>query len=236
MNISDNQYFVNEIFQSIQGEGNSVGINSLFIRFQFCNLSCSWCDTKYTWLSKNEEYRVFNTEELYAIIDKSPSINIIFTGGEPAIYRLDSLYSSQRKFHVETNGTIYPTEPFKIRIGQNVEISRAPMDEQIISQYNWIVSPKINETQPDILEKNLKFWGSLPYATFKFIVSKVEDIDRVDFWVKKCNLNNQKIYIGLEGITRESQIQPEVIDAIIKKGYNFSPRLHILIWGNERGR
>ncbi|MGH3922689.1 MAG: 7-carboxy-7-deazaguanine synthase QueE, partial [Pseudonocardiaceae bacterium] len=34
---------------TFQGEGPSVGQQALFIRLSSCNLSCSWCDTPYTW-------------------------------------------------------------------------------------------------------------------------------------------------------------------------------------------
>ena len=38
-----------EKFLSIDGEGPSIGELATFIRFQGCNLRCSWCDTTYSW-------------------------------------------------------------------------------------------------------------------------------------------------------------------------------------------
>ena len=40
-------YKVVEIFESINGEGKKAGQLALFIRFQKCNLNCSYCDTKW---------------------------------------------------------------------------------------------------------------------------------------------------------------------------------------------
>ena len=45
-----------EIFQSIQGEGINMGIPTAFLRLAVCNLSCSWCDTRYTWDWKAYDY------------------------------------------------------------------------------------------------------------------------------------------------------------------------------------
>ncbi len=38
-----------EIFSSVQGEGPSVGVPTLFFRFGECDLRCAWCDSPHTW-------------------------------------------------------------------------------------------------------------------------------------------------------------------------------------------
>ncbi|GAM63268.1 queuosine biosynthesis queE radical SAM [Vibrio ishigakensis] len=40
---------LNEIFETIQGEGFFTGVPSIFIRLQGCPVGCAWCDTKQTW-------------------------------------------------------------------------------------------------------------------------------------------------------------------------------------------
>ena len=40
---------VNEIFQSIQGEGTRAGRVCVLVRLTGCNLRCNWCDTRYAW-------------------------------------------------------------------------------------------------------------------------------------------------------------------------------------------
>ena len=42
-------YKINELFETIQGEGSFTGQPSIFIRLQGCPVACSWCDTKHTW-------------------------------------------------------------------------------------------------------------------------------------------------------------------------------------------
>ena len=44
-----NTYKINEVFESLQGEGAHTGVPSIFIRLQGCPVGCPWCDTKHTW-------------------------------------------------------------------------------------------------------------------------------------------------------------------------------------------
>lgn len=56
---------VSEIFSSVQGEGPNAGRPSVFVRLGIYNLSCSWCDTPYTWL--------FDTARLEKVRSNVPS-------------------------------------------------------------------------------------------------------------------------------------------------------------------
>lgn len=100
---------VSEMFSSIQGEGNFLGVPATFIRFVGCNLKCSFCDTKKTWEGKPESVEM-SIEE---IVTRAVSFNntlIVITGGEPCLQKhlqelIDQLH--MRNFHIaiETNGT-----------------------------------------------------------------------------------------------------------------------------------
>ena len=43
------QYPINEMFQTLQGEGYFTGVPAIFIRLQGCPVGCARCDTKHTW-------------------------------------------------------------------------------------------------------------------------------------------------------------------------------------------
>ena len=49
-----NLYKINEVFESLQGEGSYTGLPSIFVRLQGCPVGCPWCDTKHTWVVSPE--------------------------------------------------------------------------------------------------------------------------------------------------------------------------------------
>ncbi len=94
--------YINEIFNSVQGEGPYVGIRQVFVRFEGCQLHCAYCDTPQTrntsGTSRIEKtpgsgdfYSVKNPldrDQVAGLIRKlwSPSTrHVSLTGGEPLI-------------------------------------------------------------------------------------------------------------------------------------------------------
>lgn len=227
-------FYVSEIFESIQGEGNYAGAFSLFVRFQFCNLTCSWCDTKYTWFADSGKHTPWQADALTQRIAEARPQNIIFTGGEPTLYPLDQLVVPGKKFHVETNGFYIPTQPLEVNLHSGQAFSRPAMDEHTISAFNWVVSPKLANSRQPRSEEALRFWARQPYAVFKFVTRSVADLNEVEQWMDEFGMARSKVYIALEGQTAELQMKPDMVDEIVRRGLHFSPRLHVLLWGNKR--
>lgn len=229
-------YYLSEHFVSLQGEGNRAGLNSLFLRFHFCNLTCTWCDTKYTWLADSGKFQPYDADELKAIIRGQNTRHIILTGGEPTLYRLDKLVVSGKKYHVESNGAFIPTEPLDITIADGTAFMREGMDESVIRHFNWVISPKLSNARQQINEQSLSFWAKKDYCTIKFIVRNESDLDEIESILKRFNIAGNKVYVGLEGQSLESQLKPALVDEIIRRGLNFSPRLQVILWGASRGK
>ena len=94
---------INEIFESLQGEGFHTGTPAVFVRFSGCNLACPFCDT---------DHRAFTTmtdvQIAAAVAQFKPEL-VVLTGGEPGLQvsdrLIDLLHAEGRKVAIETNGT-----------------------------------------------------------------------------------------------------------------------------------
>ncbi|MDA1128102.1 MAG: 7-carboxy-7-deazaguanine synthase QueE [Chloroflexi bacterium] len=105
-----------EIFHSIQGEGVSMGVPSVFLRLATCNLACHWCDTKYTWDWQNFDYQTevveMDGDDIQQRVRAFDCSHVVITGGEPLLQQADLtslveiMVAEGYTFEVETNGTI----------------------------------------------------------------------------------------------------------------------------------
>lgn len=100
---------IQEVFDSVQGEGLYVGHRQIFVRMHGCNLSCGYCDTPQESYSEYDPEELFDEIQLYAA---SPFHSVSFTGGEPLLQK-DFLKKVMQMNHnrlitnyLETNGTL----------------------------------------------------------------------------------------------------------------------------------
>lgn len=97
-----------EKFVSINGEGTHAGEPAVFVRFKGCNLSCSYCDTK--WANEPNVYsQPYSVEELVKWIDEQGIYNVTLTGGEPLLQgEIGELIEqlTEHRTEIETNGSV----------------------------------------------------------------------------------------------------------------------------------
>ena len=171
------QYPINEMFQTLQGEGYFTGVPAIFIRLQGCPVGCAWCDTKHTWdklvdrevslfsiLAKTKEsdkWGPASGEDLLAIIGRQDwtARHVVITGGEPCIHDLTPL-----TMLLEQNGF-------------SCQIETSGTHEVRCSPRTWVtVSPKVNMRGGyDVLSQAL-----LRADEIKHPVGRVRDIEALD--------------------------------------------------------
>lgn len=100
-----------ETFISINGEGPRAGELAVFVRFQGCNLRCSYCDT--SWANEPDcPFVERSPQEITQQILSTGVNNVTLTGGEPLLQKempqLLALLAQQNQLRVEieTNGSV----------------------------------------------------------------------------------------------------------------------------------
>lgn len=105
---------VNEIFYSLQGEGNFTGTPAIFIRLSGCNLTCDFCDTSHY------EGATMTESEIIAEVKKYPARHVVITGGEPTLQLtpslVNALHNAGKFVQIETNGTCRLTDGLDVLI------------------------------------------------------------------------------------------------------------------------
>ena len=225
---------ISEIFLSVQGEGVNAGIPSVFLRTYRCNLSCTWCDTKYTWLGQEKatagvDYTALHTTAVLEKIAEFGCKHLVLTGGEPMLHQqsLTPLLSRLKRegyyIEVETNGTIAPTP------------------EVVASVDTFNVSPKISNSlvnvaariKRDVLHAHVQSGK----AWFKFVICNKGDVGEVEEMVATYGLPKDRVILMPEGIDALTVLERSrwVVEICKAKGFRFTPRIHILLYGNKKG-
>lgn len=236
---------ISEIFgPTLQGEGPRAGRRVAFVRLGRCNLDCgasaraSWrCDTPYTWDWQGKLGAVHDpSAELHriAVDDVVRQVlamgvrSVVVTGGEPLLQLSAVTHLSERlstegcSIEIETNGTRTPT----------TELA------DVVTGFN--VSPKLSssgiELDRRIVPKAIAALEETGRAHWKFVVADRSELDEVTVLQDRFGL--EQVWIMAAGTTIDEQLRRMSLlaDDVVKRGWNLTPRLHVLLWGDERGR
>jgi 7-carboxy-7-deazaguanine synthase len=227
--------FVSEIFPTLQGEGPHCGQPATFLRLMGCNLACSWCDTPYTWdhrrFDMKAEAQRMEVAEVYLFLQSLHPTRLVITGGEPLLQSpalgllLNRIGAEQPwRVEVETNGTLPPPATWLFQVEQ------------------WNVSPKLahsgNDPAKALNLSLLRTWASIRTARFKFVCKLPSDVEDVAKLAASLGILPTAVWIMPEGTTTPVQLHRlrRLVPKVLEHGFNLAPRLHVLIWGAERGR
>ncbi len=204
---------VSEIFTSIQGEGPFMGRPACFLRLSKCLPPlCPWCDTKHAW----EPGKWISIKTVAARIMASGNSLCVITGGEPYLQWNTGL-NCLEKYLIEKGLTVQYETSGKVLIPED-------------SRGFKVCSPKYLS---DV-------WHYIPENTalahcFKFVLR--DDFTAVKAFIKKYHILANDVWIMPMGAHRNEQLERAsmIWDFCVKNHYNFSPRLHTLIFNNQQG-
>lgn len=230
LKLAADRLVVSEIFDSVQGEGPSVGAPSTFLRLGYCNLACRWCDTPYTWDAKRHDLEAeLSARGIDDVADdlraRAPR-NLVVTGGEPmlqqaALAALAGLLP--HSIEVETAGTIAPLPAFAERVRQ------------------WNVSPKLASSGNPLAKRRvdgvLRDFAARPEAIFKLVIGDDADFDEARALLEELDVAPSRVWLMPEATSASALAERSrgLVDRCVTHGYHLGTRLHVTLWGDRRG-
>lgn len=222
---NNTSYKINEVFESIQGEGAYTGLPSIFVRLQGCPVGCSWCDTKHTWTldenllrnsaqimaEKGESDNWFkaNSTELLDLFAQQGyrAKHVILTGGEPCMYDLNPLSNNL------------------LKAGYSVQIETSGTFEILTHADTWVtVSPKVDmQGGYEVLTSAL-----LRANEIKHPVAMAKHIAQLDHLLKKLG-GETKPLIYLQPISQQKRATELAVRTCIERNWRLSLQTHKFI-------
>ena len=208
---------ITEIFYSLQGEADSVGQPTVFVRLTGCPLRCNYCDTAYAFTGG----QWMSLEAVVARVGELALRHVCVTGGEPLAQKaclplLTHLCDAGYSVSLETSGAL-SLEGVDPRVTKVVDVK----------------TPASGESQRNLYEELAHL---LPHDQIKFVIC-----DRADYeWSRDCIER-----LGLAGKANvlfspsAGQLAPrELADWILadRLQVRLQLQLHKLLWGEVPGR
>lgn len=213
-------YKLNEMFQTIQGEGSFTGVPAVFVRLQVCDVGCAWCDTKQTWDANPEDEQ--GLSQIIAKTSDSPTWcsvraadivanyqaqgytakHIVITGGEPCLYDLTELTLAFEAIgcqcQIETSGTS------KVRCSADTFVTVSP---------KIAMKGKLDVRQDALLRAN----------EIKHPVGTQKDIEKLDALLEGLDIQAQ---IALQPISQKDRATQLCMQVCIARNWRLSIQTH----------
>jgi len=221
------------------------------------------CDSSYTWSKK---YRHLITErsveeavdELTALLPHNTFqhpvtqqwVHMVFTGGEPMLKNtqpgmisvLDEFYKRNNMpqyVTVETNGT----KPISDEFAEYINWFNGAGTRE----WYWSISPKLWSTageepkkaiQPDVVGR---YYQVSPVGQLKYVVNGSEEswreVEEHTKAFRDAGCNFPVWIMGVGGTLEGLKItEADIADEAIARGYNYTSRVHVHIYGNAIGK
>jgi 7-carboxy-7-deazaguanine synthase len=208
---------ITEIFRSLQGEGDTVGFPTVFVRLTGCPLRCRYCDTSYAfaggeWMS---------LPEIVDQVRAQGTRHVCVTGGEPlaqanCLPLLQQLCDAGFRVSLETSGAL-PVDEVDARVARVVDVK----------------TPDSGEAHRNLLDQ-LDALGEGDQV--KFVICSRPDYEWSRQLVLERNLADRTMV--LFSPSHDQLAARDLAEWILADGLpvRLQVQLHKILWGNEPGR
>jgi 7-carboxy-7-deazaguanine synthase len=208
---------ITEIFRSLQGEADTVGIPTVFVRLTGCPLRCQYCDTAYAF--HGGEWRTI--DEILARVRELEVTHVCVSGGEPLAQKnciplLTQLCDEGYRVSLETSGAM-SLEQVDPRVVMVVDVKTPGSAEESRNRYDELAR---------LQRKDLVKFVICDRADYEWSREKARELDLPS----RCTV--------LFSPSHEQLAARELADWILEDRLpvRFQIQLHKYLWGNVAGK
>ena len=221
-----------ELFHSIQGEGEFAGTPTVFVRTTGCNLRCWFCDTPYTSWKPEGVQRTW--QDVLDEVLRFDCEHVDLTGGEPFL-----------------QPDVVPLTAALKRAGCFVTIETAGTVSRPVTADLLSISPKLANSTPSSgmwADRHERLRDNAEVVTqlcndyrhqLKFVIDNPGDVDDVERWLARFpTIARENVWLMPQAVTAEALTEKTewLSELAASHGYRLSPRLHVELYGNARGK
>ncbi|MGZ8163562.1 MAG: 7-carboxy-7-deazaguanine synthase QueE [Methylobacter sp.] len=208
---------ITEIFYSLQGESNTVGLPTVFIRLTGCPLRCVYCDTAYAFTGGKK----IEIDEIIAQIEQYGTRYITVTGGEPMAQQsclelMTKLLDKGYFVSLETSGAI----------------DMSAVDPRVVKVMD-IKTPGSGELSKNLYQ-NIDYLS--PKDQVKFVIGSSEDYEWSKALLTEYNLPDrcEILFSPVMGQQDPTELAEKILHD--KLPVRFQIQLHKILWDNAQGK
>jgi 7-carboxy-7-deazaguanine synthase len=208
---------ITEIFYSLQGESNTVGLPTVFIRLTGCPLRCVYCDTAYAFTGGKK----VGIDAIVAQVEQYETKYITVTGGEPlaqpgCLELMTRLLDKGYVVSLETSGAL-DVSRVDLRVVKVMDLKTPSSGELIRNCY-----------------QNIEYLTAKDQV--KFVIGNDKDYDWSKSVLIEYDLSNrcEVLFSPVMG----QQNPTELAEKILKDRLpvRFQLQLHKILWDDAQGK
>jgi len=208
---------ITEIFYSLQGESNTVGLPTVFIRLTGCPLRCGYCDTAYAFTGGKK----MAMDAIISEVEQYGCRYVTVTGGEPlaqpgCLELMAQLLDKGYKVSLETSGAL----------------DVADVDPRVVKVMD-LKTPSSGEADKNRYG-NIKHLS--PKDQVKFVIGTAEDYDWSKAILKQYNLAGccEILFSPVMGQQQPTELAEKILQDRLP--VRFQIQLHKLLWHDAQGK